>query len=144
MNGFCNFVGMNWEHLQKEVKYRTSRSGGAGGQHVNKVSTKVEILFDVNGSSVLSDQQKSIILFKLKNRITSNNTLTLTCDTTRSQLKNKEIAFDRLIELMTTALVPVKKRRPTKPSKSSVKKRLKSKKIQSNKKDSRKFNPDKD
>lgn len=134
---------MSLQYLHKEVKYRTSRSGGSGGQHVNKVSTKVEILWDVNESNCFSDKEKSIILFKLKNRITAQGILTLQCDTTRSQIKNKTIVFNRLLELIKNALIPIKKRKPTKPSKSAIRKRLKSKKIQSKKKESRKFNPDK-
>ena len=130
---------MNYEELNKEVTYRTSRSGGAGGQHVNKVSTKVEILFNVNASSILTDRRKTIILEKLANRITSEGVLTLKCDETRSQTVNKEIVFERFINLIKTALTPVKKRRPTKPSKSSVKKRLDNKKKHSEKKSNRKF-----
>jgi len=125
--------------LEKEVLYRTSRSGGAGGQNVNKVSTKVELLFDVNASAVLTDRRKTIILEKLSNRITSEGILALKCDETRSQLANKEIVFTRFINLVKTALTPVKKRRPTKPSRSSVRKRLDSKKKHSQKKSDRKF-----
>ncbi len=135
---------MSLNDIHKEVKYRTSRSGGAGGQHVNKVSTKVEILFNVNHSVVLSQRQKTIILFKLKNRITSDGVLVLKCDRTRSQLKNKEIALNKLMELLKVALTPFKKRRPTKPSKSGIRKRLQDKKIKSTKKDSRRFKPDKE
>lgn len=130
--------------LRKEIKFRTSRSGGAGGQNVNKVSTKVEILFDVNNSNVLTDREKAIITEKLSNRISSEGILSLKCDETRSQLTNKEIVFERFINLIKTAMTPVKKRKPTKPSKASIRKRLQRKKIQSDKKDSRKFKPDKD
>ena len=125
--------------LDKEVKYRTSRSGGAGGQHVNKVSTKVELLFDVNSSSILNDKKKSIISEKLSNRINQDGILSLTCDETRSQSTNKEIVFNRFCNLIKTALTPVKKRKPTKPSKSSVRKRLDNKKKHSEKKANRKF-----
>lgn len=125
--------------LEKEVLYRTSKSGGAGGQHVNKVSTKVELLFDVNASVVLTERRKSIILEKLSNRITANGILALKCDETRSQLSNKEIVFERFINLIKTALTPVKKRRSTKPTKSSVRKRLEGKKKQAQKKSDRKF-----
>ena len=124
--------------LNKEVKYRTSRSSGAGGQHVNKVSTKVELIFDVNRSAVLSEEQKTIIHDKLKNRISNEGLLILQCDETRSQLKNKEIVFNRFILLIEDALKPKKERKPTKPTKSSVEKRLKDKKTKSEKKDLRK------
>jgi ribosome-associated protein len=130
---------MNYQDLNKEVSYRTSRSGGAGGQHVNKVSTKVEILFVVNDSSVLTERKKTIILEKLSNRINLEGVLSLKCDETRSQTANKEIVFDRFINLIKTALTPVKKRRPTKPSRSSVRKRLDSKKKHSEKKSNRNF-----
>ena len=113
--------------LNKEVQYRTSRSSGPGGQHVNKVSTKVELIFDVMNSTVLSDNQKEIIVEKLQNRITKDGLLVLQCDESRSQLKNKEIVFERFINLIEQALKPVKKRKPTRPTKSSVQKRLKDK-----------------
>ena len=130
---------MNYEDFHKEVNYRTSRSGGAGGQNVNKVSTKVELLFNIEASVVLTDRKKAIILEKLSNRISQEGVLSLKCDETRSQLTNKEIVFQRFIHLIKTALTPVKKRRPTKPSKSSVRKRLDNKKKHSEKKSNRKF-----
>lgn len=127
------------EGLQKEVSYRTSRSGGAGGQHVNKVATKVELIFDVCNSSVLSEKDKDIILAKLGNRISQEGLLSLQCDTSRSQLKNKELVFKRFLELIKVALIPPKKRKPTKPSQSAIKKRLSDKKKHSDKKMNRKF-----
>ena len=132
------------ENLHKEISYRTSRSGGAGGQNVNKVSTKVELLFDVKNSRILSENKKTIILSKLKSRISSDGMLSIQCDETRSQLKNKELVFQRFIELIKNALKPIKKRIPTKPSKTAIRKRLLAKKKRSEKKDSRKFRPDKD
>lgn len=130
---------MNYQELNKEVSYRTSRSGCAGGQHVNKVSTKVELLFNVEESLLLTDRMKSIILEKLSNRITNDGILVLKCDQTRSQATNKEIVFERFVNLIKTALTPVKKRKATKPSKSSVRKRLDNKKKLSDKKSNRKF-----
>ena len=127
------------ERLKREVRFRSSRSSGAGGQHVNKVSTKVELLFNVDDSEVLTETEKETVFSKLKNRISNEGILSIACEETRSQSKNKEIAFDRFISLLEEALKPTKKRVPTKPSKSSVEKRLKNKKVQSEKKESRKF-----
>ena len=124
--------------FDKEIRYRTSRSSGAGGQHVNKVSTKVELLFDVLNSMVLTEEQKSVVLSKLKNRISGEGLLSLSCDETRSQAKNKEIVYERFVKLIEDALKPEKKRKQTKPTKSSVEKRLKQKKKVSEKKDLRK------
>ncbi|MDG1476399.1 MAG: alternative ribosome rescue aminoacyl-tRNA hydrolase ArfB, partial [Vicingaceae bacterium] len=112
---------------------------GAGGQNVNKVSTKVELMFDVDASAVLTERRKTIIKEKLANKISQEGVLSLKCDETRSQLTNKEIVFERFINLIKTALTPVKKRRPTRPTRSSVRKRLDSKKKHSQKKSNRKF-----
>ncbi|OFZ01325.1 MAG: hypothetical protein A3K10_02730 [Bacteroidetes bacterium RIFCSPLOWO2_12_FULL_31_6] len=128
--------------LHKEVKYRTSRSGGAGGQNVNKVSSKVELIFDVEKSLQFTEEQKDIIFLKLANRIDNERLLHLQCDETRSQFKNKEIVFERFLNLIKAALKPIKKRKPSKPSKSSIIKRLDSKKKLSDKKDSRRFKTD--
>lgn len=122
-----------------EVYYKTSRSGGAGGQHVNKVSTKVELLFNVNESNILSDQQKKLINDRLKNRIDQNGVLHLTCSTTRSQSKNKLLVYEQFIKLIKAALKKQKKRKPTKPSKKAVEKRLEEKKKLAKKKQDRNF-----
>ncbi|RLD42523.1 MAG: aminoacyl-tRNA hydrolase [Bacteroidetes bacterium] len=127
------------EGLKKEISFRTSRSSGAGGQHVNKVSTRVELLFDVEGSSVLSEEEKVIIKDKLTARISKDGILTVACEETRSQSRNKEIAFEKFTGLIEDALKPLKKRVPTKRSKGSIEKRLKDKKAVSDKKDARKF-----
>lgn len=124
--------------LKTELKFRTSRSSGPGGQSVNKVSTKVELLFDVWNSNILSEEQKEIITTKLKNRINTDGILYISSDETRSQLKNKELVIERFMNLLEDALKPIKKRKPTKPSKASKEKRLKTKKIKSDKKDLRK------
>lgn len=131
-----------FESLINEVKFKFSRSSGPGGQHVNKVSTQVELYFDLEKSVILSTEQKLVISEKLKTRISNNGILALKCDDTRSQLKNKEIVLSRFIELVEEALKPVKKRRPIRRSKASVEKRLKEKKIQSDKKKYRKSKED--
>lgn len=133
---------MNLQPLYTELIFKTSRSGGAGGQNVNKVSSKVELIFDVAKSTQFTVEQKETIFIKLANRIDNEGLLHLQCDETRSQLKNKEIVFERLLDLISIALKPVKKRKPSKPSKSSIRKRLESKKKLSDKKDSRRFKTD--
>ena len=127
------------ESLRREISFRTSRSSGAGGQHVNKVSTRVELLFHVSASIVLTVSEKETILAKLKSRISKEGILTVACEETRSQSRNKEIAFEKFIALIKDALKPLKKRVPTKRSKGSIEKRLKNKKATSDKKDARKF-----
>ena len=128
-----------FDNLIGETKYRFSRSSGPGGQSVNKLSTQVELLFDVVGSVVLSEDQKIVILEKLKNRITNDGFLAIKCDETRSQLKNKGIVLNRFLKLIEDALKPIKKRKPTSRSKASVEKRLRNKKVQSDKKKDRKI-----
>ena len=118
-----------FEQILTELDFRTSKSSGPGGQHVNKVSTRVTLLFSVADSSALSDNQKELILGKLKNRISNDGILSLSCNETRSQVKNKEIVIERFKVLIENAIKPIKKRKPTKPTKASVQKRLKDKKV---------------
>ena len=130
------------DNLKSEIKYKFSRSSGPGGQSVNKLSTQVELLFDIGSSIVLNEDQKLTILEKLKSRITKDGILSLKSDETRSQLKNKEVVISRFFKLIEDALKPVKKRKPTKRRKASVEKRLRNKKIKSEKKKDRKIKDD--
>jgi ribosome-associated protein len=129
---------MNKAQLLKELQFKAIRSGGAGGQHVNKVSSKVEIAFDVLASNALSAREKERISLKLEKRLTKEKMLMLQCDESRSQHKNRQLAIERLFEILETGLHVAKRRRPTKPSKSAIEKRLLRKKTLAQKKQGRK------
>ena len=101
---------------------------------MNKVSTKIELFFDVNTSNFLSVKEKERLLLKLGHRLTKENILLLQCDESRSQHKNKDLAIKRFLEVIDNALKIPKKRRKTKPSRSSIEKRLRSKKKAAQKK----------
>ncbi len=118
---------MDKQQLLQELQFKAVRSSGAGGQHVNKVSSKMELALDVFNSQALSDIEKERIYLKLGNRLTKEKVLLLQCDESRSQHKNKELVTQRLLELLEKALIVPKKRRKTKPSRSAIEKRLKSK-----------------
>lgn len=125
------------EDLLKEVKFKTSRSGGKGGQNVNKVSSKVELNFDINKSALLSDEQKHRLNLKLTNRMNAEGLLQVITEEERSQYLNKERSLEKLIVLISHALHQPKLRRATKPKKSAVEKRLKNKQQNAMKKISR-------
>jgi ribosome-associated protein len=124
--------------LIPELQFKAIRSSGSGGQHVNKVSSKVELHFDVENSAVLNEEQKQLLLKSLKSKLTKGHQLILKCDESRSQHKNKEIVIARFLEIIEKGLFVPKKRRSTKVPRSAIKKRLKSKRIQSEKKAVRK------
>ena len=111
-----------------EVQYRTTRSSGPGGQHVNKSETQVELLFDVAHSPSLNDTQRQRVLSKLKNIIDGEGVLHLTAQSERSQLRNREIVTARFQEVLAAALYVPKKRRPTKPTAASKTRRIEGKK----------------
>ncbi len=118
---------MDKERIVQELEFKAVRSSGAGGQHVNKVSSKVELYFDVAASKALSENEKERIYTKIGNRLTKENVLILYSDTSRSQHKNKELVIQKFLDLIRSALTVAKKRRKTKPKRSAVEKRLKSK-----------------
>jgi ribosome-associated protein len=129
---------MNKENIVKELHFKATRSSGAGGQHVNKVSSRVELAFDIEKSTSLSDNEKRLLIEKLAARLTKENRLILSCEETRSQHRNKEIAIQKFLQLITENLIRPKKRRPTKPSRASVRRRSETKQRTSVKKALRK------
>lgn len=104
------------ESIQHELVFTTSRSGGPGGQNVNKVNSKVTLRWDVSGSSI-SPEQKEIILKKLHTQITKDGILLLTAQDSRSQLENKEVVLIKLSQLLTKAFAQRKKENPPNPVK---------------------------
>lgn len=123
--------------FERELSFQASRSGGAGGQNVNKVASKVELRFHVAESQLLSEEEKALVQEKLGSRINGEGYLQVVCQAERSQLQNKEQCIERFYELLRQALTRQKKRKATKPTRASVRKRLESKRRQSDKKASR-------
>ena len=118
-----------------ELRFRFSRSGGPGGQNVNKRDTKVELLFDVAGSPSLGPRQRERIMRKLASRIDADGVLHLVVSEQRTQGRNRETAVERFCELIREALKPdPPKRRPTRPSKRAVDRRIRSKKLRGERK----------
>ncbi len=120
--------------LKSELIFKTSRSSGPGGQNVNKVNTRVELRFNISESKLLSEEQKHILLSKLKSKISQDGFLIVISQKERSQILNKEEATKKLYSILLKALTPVKKRKPTRPTKVSVEKRIQTKKQQGEKK----------
>ncbi|MFL9845349.1 alternative ribosome rescue aminoacyl-tRNA hydrolase ArfB [Flavobacterium rhizosphaerae] len=129
---------MDSEKIISELNYKAVRSSGAGGQNVNKVSSKVVLSFSVPASAALTDEEKSLITTQLSSRLTEDNILILQCDEDRSQLRNKDIVTRRFLQIMLEAVKPQKVRRPTKTPRSVIKKRLEGKRRNAEKKQSRK------
>jgi len=124
--------------LISEVTFKAVRSSGAGGQHVNKVSSKVMLSFDVLKSEALSEEEKELLLKRLSTKLTKQHILILNSDESRSQHKNKELVTKRFIDLINEGLIVPKERKPTKIPKSVVKKRQEDKRKHSIKKVHRK------
>jgi ribosome-associated protein len=124
--------------LQKEISYKTSRSGGKGGQNVNKVSSKVELLFSVSNSALFTEEEKALLNDKLQTRFNKDGLVQVICDEERSQYLNKEKAIERLIVLLTKALHVPKIRKVIKVSKAAKAARLDSKRMNALKKEGRK------
>jgi ribosome-associated protein len=129
---------MEQEKILSELNFKAVRSSGAGGQNVNKVSSKVVLAYDLKASQALSEEEKALIETKLAARLTSDLILILNCDEDRSQLKNKVIVIKRFLDLIKKALVVAKPRKATKVPKAVIKKRIKDKKNLSEIKASRK------
>lgn len=120
--------------LQKEVSYKTSRSGGKGGQNVNKVATKAELLFDIIASALFTEEEKEQLTHKLQSRFNKDGLVQVISEEERSQYLNKERALDKLYMLLVNALHKPKLRKPTKVSKAAKAARLQNKRLQSVKK----------
>lgn len=129
---------MNNAVIIQECTFKAVRSSGAGGQHVNKVSSKIEMSFDVQNSKGLTEDEILKITEKLSNRISKSGLLLLQCSESRSQHKNKNTVIKRFFELLRTSLVVVKKRKKTRVPNRVKFKRLKNKRKLSDKKQDRK------
>jgi ribosome-associated protein len=119
---------MNNIALISELQYKAVRSSGAGGQNVNKVSSKVVLSFDLKNSQALSEEQKVLLEQNISNRLTTDLVLILNCDEDRSQLKNKEIVTKRFLQIIKKALEVPKERKVTRVPKGVIRKRIKDKK----------------
>jgi ribosome-associated protein len=119
---------MEIDKILSELTFKAVRSSGAGGQNVNKVSSKVVLTFDLKNSQGLTDEEKLLVETKLSSRLTTDAVLILNCDEDRSQFRNKEIVIKRFLELIKNALFIPKERKPTRIPKSVIRKRIKDKK----------------
>ena len=124
--------------MKPELQFQTARSGGPGGQHANKVETKVQVRFNVDQSTLLTTLEREMLKARFANKLTQEGELIVAADSKRSQLQNKTLALKKLDRLLAKAFQKKKPRKPTQPTKASKKKRLKDKKIQGEKKELRK------
>jgi len=124
--------------FSNEFVIKASRSSGKGGQNVNKVATKVEVVFNLNQSLLLNPAEKIILTEKWKNRLSLDGSIRIVCQEDRSQLKNKQLAIKKFYDLLARSLKKPKKRIALKPSKTIIEERLQEKKLLSQKKSNRK------
>ncbi len=129
---------MNKDILQSELQFKAVRSSGAGGQNVNKVASKVELIFDLESSLGITEDEKERLKKTISNRLTKENVLLVQCEESRSQHKNKTLVVERFFDLLKKGLIIPKKRVPTRKPRSVVRKRLKAKRKVSDKKANRK------
>ena len=120
-----------------ELDVRVSRSSGAGGQHVNKTSSRVEVFWNIRTSKAVTEEQRTLLLSRLQSKLTSDGSVRVVASDMRSQSRNREIAEERLGEMVRRALAVRRKRKPTKPTRAAKEARLESKKRHSRKKDER-------
>lgn len=123
--------------LTGEVRFRTSRSSGPGGQHVNKTESRVELLWSPRDSSCLSEQQRIVLISRLGKRLSEDGYLIMASEKYRSQYRNRVELVNRFLDLIQSCLVPVKKRKATRPTRASVEKRIRNKKYRGEIKKSR-------
>ena len=129
---------MDKEKILSELEFKAVRSSGAGGQNVNKVSSKVVLSFNLMQSQALTDEEKALAEANLAAKLTKENVLIIQCDEDRSQIRNKEIVIKRFFSILENALVVPKQRKRTKVPKTVIKKRIEGKRRQAEKKQSRK------
>lgn len=131
-------IDLKERNFGNEFVFNATRSSGPGGQHVNKVSTRIELRFNIGSSLLLSEEEKNIIRYKLAGRISKDDFFLITSQSERSQFDNKDKAIEKFYTLISKALTPAKKRKKTAPTHASKMKRLEEKQLKSKKKSLRK------